>query len=210
MHPRTCHTRAQGVLAALVVSALCFGCLDEPEIEKRWTILDVESSSLDQFDELTAASTDITLDASVTYRDLLTGGYIAEVRVSADLALDDVRVGPDVPRLEMTHDIEMILQNSVTAGREIQLVTGWDHLIQHMSFAFTANVPARVPTAEGGMAAPTSAYLLLYLGEVDEIRLEDGRDSLVVTPFTLDRYEVLMTGYELLLPGQTLRSGVMR
>ena len=68
-------------------------------------------------------------------------------------------------------------------------MTGYDHLMQDIRLSFTAQLPDT--PASGGV------YLLLYMGAGDEIRLEDGRDSLVVTPFISTEYEVLHTGFAL-------------
>ena len=49
-------------------------------------------------------------------------------------------------------------------------------------------VPPAVLTS-GGL------FLVLYLGSGDEIELENGEDSLVVTPFVSSRREILHTGF---------------
>jgi hypothetical protein len=72
-------------------------------------------------------------------------------------------------------------------------VTGWTHLIQEVDLEFDAAVPA----ATDSSGAYLSAFLVTYLGEADEIELEDGSDSLVVTPFDIDEMEVLPIGMEL-------------
>ncbi|MDX2473755.1 MAG: hypothetical protein QNL91_08580, partial [Candidatus Krumholzibacteria bacterium] len=92
---------------------------------------------------------------------------------------------------------EQVLTNSVTIGRATRAVTGFDHLIQAVDFTFEANVPADLFAGDPDSVANRGLYLLLYLGEGDEVELEGNRDSLVVTPFPVDQYELLFTGFAL-------------
>jgi hypothetical protein len=71
--------------------------------------------------------------------------------------------------------------------------------MQDFNLAFTAQVPAAL-TAPG---APGGLYLVLYMGSGDEIRLQNGTDSLVVTPFVSTDKEVLHSGYTLNLSAAT-------
>jgi hypothetical protein len=67
--------------------------------------------------------------------------------------------------------------------------------MQSIDLSFTAQVP---PEMFSGGTTPTGGlFLLLYMGDGDEIELQDGTDSLVVTPFVSTDYEVLHTGFPL-------------
>jgi hypothetical protein len=73
-------------------------------------------------------------------------------------------------------------------------VTGFDHLIHEVDLSFVASVP---PAMFAGGSATGGLYLLLYLGDGEEIELPSGADSLVVTPFVSSDVEVLHTGFVL-------------
>jgi hypothetical protein len=187
------HSHALVMLAGL---GLCLGCLGEPEIEDRWTRLDIASTNIVPGQTLEGDSTLVRVQGSITYRSIITGAVVTEVRVSSTMTAGDVQVDPEAPRLEMARDIDDILQNSVTAGRAVRSVTGWDHLIQPIDLSFSARMPTMVDTS-GTPLTPAGVWLVTYLGDEDEIELEDGRDSLVVTPFVSGEYEILAVGLTL-------------
>jgi hypothetical protein len=87
----------------------------------------------------------------------------------------------------MAAAIDLILQNSVSIGRDTKLVTGWDHLVQPFDFSFSATVPSGTP----------GLFLVCYLGSANEVELPDGSDSLVVIPFPSAQYQVLPVGLPL-------------
>jgi len=172
------------------------GCLGEPEIDERWTLL--EFVSVNPQVGTTPPSDqpiDVTVSSRITYRSILTGFLVAEVRYSDTVAPSSVSLNPNLHTAPIASDIDRILANSVTAGRATKVITGWDHLMQSVNLSFTALVPAAMfangPTPVGGL------YLILYVGEGDEIRRQDGTDSLVVTPFVSTDYELLHTGFVL-------------
>lgn len=185
------HLRGRAALAlSLAALVTGFGCLGEPEIDERWTLL--EFVTVDPLPGQSATANlplDVTVRGRVTYRDILTGFLVAELRYSDSVSPESVVLQPTAHTLSVAADVDRILANSVTAGRATRAVTGWDHLMQDVSLSFTAQVP--------DSATGRGLYLLLYMGEGDEIRLQDGRDSLVVTPFVSTDYEVLHTGFEL-------------
>jgi hypothetical protein len=182
------------VAGALAVAAAA-GCLGEPEIEDRWTRLDVLSSNVSAGTARAVGdSVPVSLRTAITYRQILTGFLVVELRASGAMDAGDVEIDPEAPRLDMAHDIDALLASSVTAGRATRAVTGWDHLIQEVGLSFTGRVPA---SADSGGAAPVGLFLLAYLAEGEEIELEDGSDSLVVTPFPSDEYQILPVGFEL-------------
>lgn len=187
------------VAAALVAAALAAftGCLDEPEIDERWTLLEVvESTPVAQAQLDAAGPIPVQVTGRITYRDIHTGFAVAELRYSPTLTPADLALDPETHDEGQASQIDLILANSVTAGRATRAVTGFDHLIQEVDLSFDGWVPAEMTasgTPVGGM------FLVFYLGEGDEIRLGGGRDSLVVTPFDSGDYEILSTGLELLV-----------
>ncbi|MGD8415244.1 MAG: hypothetical protein PVF33_13475 [Candidatus Latescibacterota bacterium] len=169
---------------------LSVGCLGEPEIDERWTL--VQFLEADPQPGQTAAPAqplDVSVEGRITYRSILTGFLVAEVRYSDTVTPASVDLDPSRHTEEIAKEIDLILANSVTAGRATRAVTGWDHLMQDFTLSFTAQVPDSA--GNGGL------FLLLYMGDGDEIRLQDGRDSLVVTPFVSGEREVLHTGFAL-------------
>ena len=177
--------------SALVVVVSVTGCFDEPEIEDRWTRLDIRSSSVVSGQILPGGvPQDITVSTDITYRKIVTGFAVAELRASS-LPTSAVMLHPNAPRLTMAQDIDRILQSSVTLGRATRAITGWDHLIQHIDFQFTGTAPAAPDSMSAGL------YLLFYLGSGVEVELPNGADSIVVTPFDSETMELLPVGLEL-------------
>jgi hypothetical protein len=188
-------SRAAAVLPVLAAVALA-GCLGEPEIDERWTILEmVEVTPQPAQTSPGGQPLNVSVTGRITYRDILTGFLVAEVRYSDTISPASVPLDPTENTLEAAQAIDQILANSVTTGRATRAVTGFDHLMQDIDLTFTAAVPPAMYA--GGGTAGRGLYLLLYMGEGDEIELANGTDSLVVTPFVSTRYEVLHTGFAL-------------
>lgn len=181
-----------GAFVALAgLSLATSGCLGEPEVEDRWTRVDIAGASLTPYQEVQAGSTvPITGQMTVTYRAILTGIAVAELRAST-VAAASVVLSPDADRPPMATDIDRILANSVTLGRATRAVTGWHHLIQRIDFAFDGVVPAMADSNSAGL------FLVCYLGDGEEVERADGSDSLVVTPFDSGTYQILPVGMEL-------------
>jgi len=185
--------RRIGMLVVVLGAVLTCGCLGKPEIEDRWTRIDIASSSVTPYQTLTTgAAQPISVRAAITYRKILTGFAVVDLRASS-VAGSAVEVHPAANRVRMAGEIDMILQNSVSVGRATRAVTGWDHLIQHIDFTFVG-VPPAVLDSTG---APAGLFLLCYLGSGVEVERADGSDSLVVTPFPSQQYELLPVGLEL-------------
>jgi hypothetical protein len=194
---RSVRTAWCGPVAAALLLA-CGGCLGEPPIDERWTLLEFESATPALGAAVAADSTlTVSVRGRITYREIQTGFLVAELRYSDTLAPADVPLDPEVHSLEHALAVERILANSVTAGRATRAVTGFDHLIQAIDLRFTAPVPAGLGTAAGDSAATRGLFLVLYLGEGDLQELPAGGDSLVVTPFDVEASRTLFCGYPL-------------
>lgn len=182
------------VCLAISLAALS-SCLGEPEVDERWTLLEFEDVSPSPGRLMPADQPiNVSVTGRITYRSILTGFLVAEVRYSDTVPPSVVSLDPGEHTEEIAADIDRILANSVTAGRATQIVTGFDHLIHEVDLSFVASVP---PAMFAGGSATGGLYLLLYLGDGEEIELPSGADSLVVTPFVSSDVEVLHTGFVL-------------
>jgi hypothetical protein len=132
----------------------------------------------------------VSVKGRITYRSILTGFLVAEVRYSPTIAPKSVALNPDEHTLKDAESIDRILANSVTTGRATYPSTGFDHLMQDVDFNFTAQLPAGATTSGG-------CYLLLYMGKGDKIERQGQPDTLIVTPFVSTNKEVLHTGFAL-------------
>ncbi|HKQ59158.1 MAG TPA: hypothetical protein VJY35_14955 [Candidatus Eisenbacteria bacterium] len=192
MSARRASVRIAPRLVGLAVGvAVLGGCLWEPKVEDQWTRVDLESASVVPYQALpTGTPVTFTGRANVTYRAILTGAMVAELRASSSLTSAAMALHPDADREVMAAAIDRIMQSSVSLGRDTRLVTGWDHLIVPFDFSFSASVPAVLDSA----GAPIGLFLICYLGSADEIELPGGGDSLVVTPYVSTQYQVLPVG----------------
>ena len=189
LRPRWPARRVAALLLLGVTAAGLGGCLWEPKIEDKWTRVDLESASVVPGQVVPAGSTvTFTGRTTITYRAILTGAVVAELRAST-VSSSGTIVAPDADREAMAAAIDLILQNSVTLGRDTKLVTGWDHLVQPFDFSFSATVPGGTP----------GVFLVCYLGSAEEVELPGGGDSLVVTPFPSAAYQVLPVGLPLVV-----------
>ena len=179
----------------LVVAAVALGgCFGAPQIEDRWTRVDLENSNLVPL-QAVAIGTPLTISgrANITYRRILTGVVVAELRASSTLLSSAVAIRPDAERVPMAQAIELVLQNSVSLGRDARPVTGWDHLIQHLDFSFNGSIPAGTDSS----GAPVSLFLVCYLGDGQRVERQGQPDTLIVTPFLSTTYRILPVGLEL-------------
>jgi len=193
-------TGARARAAALPLAALalaCSGCLGEPKLEDRWTRVDMKGASLAPSQAVAAGSTlPVHVSSDVTYRRIVTGYAVAELRASTALAPGALQLRPDADRLRMATDIDRLLATSVSMGREVRAITGWDHLIQHIDFTFSGVVPGSLTDSLG--TGPTAGlFLVCYLGSGVRIELPSGADSIFVTPFPSNPYEILPVGLAL-------------
>jgi hypothetical protein len=180
------------VLAAVIVA----GCvLDEPEVDERWTLVEFLDVSPAPGQTRTASQPiQVNANGRITYRRIVTGFLVAEVRYSDTISPQNVVLTPDDHTEACALAVDRILAASVSTGRATRAVTGFDHLMQDIDLSFTAQVPAAMATNPGG---PGGLYLVLYMGSGEEIELSSGEDSLVVTPFVSSATEILHTGFPL-------------
>lgn len=171
--------------------ALLAGCLTKPPVEESWTkleILDVQSSAPSPEDTLGA----VNVRARITYRAIVTGSIVADVRYVADPAIvADLAANPldaREPQLESAQRIDALIQSTTSVGFAHQLVTGFDHLIREVDLAIEGD-----PFTPDSVAVDSSgAFLLvLYMADVDEVELESGEEILEVTPYFTTDLEIL-------------------
>jgi hypothetical protein len=170
-------------LAALLLA----GCLGEPKIEDRWTRLDVFEPPA--VAPVAPGTAHLDLRGQVIYRSVMTGFIVAEIRVSDTVPYGSVDFDPERDRVQIMDDVNLVLQNSTSAGFTALPFAGWDHLIQDVELAIDLPVPP--PPAGGGV------YLLFYLADGEEEELPTGEEILVITPFDFPGREVLPVGVEL-------------
>jgi hypothetical protein len=187
---RRVFSRRRAALLSALAAVSVLACLEEPDIDERWSKIEFLNVSPGPEDSRSATQPiNVSVNGRITYRDILTGFVVAEVRYSPTISPGSVTLDPEEHTLESAQAVDRILANSVTAGRATRAVTGFDHLMQDVHLSFTATVPPLTPGGPGGV------YLVLYMGDGDEIELANGEDSLVVTPFVSTDREVLHTGF---------------
>jgi hypothetical protein len=188
-------TRALAASTAIAGLALALaGCFDAPKLEDRWTRVDMLGASLAPAQPVTAGSTiPVQVSSDLYYRRILTGYAVAELRASTTIAPGMLQMNPNADRLRMANDMDRLLATSVSMGREARAVTGWDHLIQHIDFAFTGVVPGTVTDSVG--TGPTAGlFLVCYLGSGVKVERQDGTDTVIVTPYPSTPYQILPVG----------------
>jgi len=190
---------ARGRLLVLAACcALAAGCLGEPKIEDRWTRVDLDAATFTPGQPLNPASAcSVEVASKITYRKIVTGYAVMELRASSAVTAAQVVLAADAPRMRMAEDIDRILPNSVSLGRVVRPITGWDHLIQRFDMKFGAQLPAA--TDSSGM--PVSVFLLTYLGSGEKIERPNQPDTVIVTPFVSTDMEILPVGMPVVVTG---------
>jgi hypothetical protein len=179
----------------LIVGAALSGCLGRPKLEDRWTRIDLLSTNVATMQATSVGATvPVSVRTQIIYRAIVTGYEVVELRTSSTFTPSNVAVRPDAPRLQMAMDIDRILANSVSGGRAIRAVTGWDHLMQTIDLSFTGVVPATGDTTGGATAG---AFVLCYLASGVKIELPSGADTIVTTPLPSTNYQLLPIGVPL-------------
>jgi hypothetical protein len=193
-------TRARAASAAALAAALVApGCLEEPTLEERWTKLEILGASPTTPDDFaTGDSTTVNVRARVTFRKILTGDVVAELRYSDVVDAGDVDLKAEAPELASAQDVDRILQNSVALGTSTVLVTGFDHLIREIDMSFAAVAPpAPIGVPVDSTGAIPGLFLVLYMGDAEEMENDDGTETLVIDPFLTTEREILSAGMEL-------------
>lgn len=181
------------------------GCLGEPPIEEQWTRLEILQASPTDANAFSvgSATTPVTMRARVTYREILTGFLVAELRAGNGVTTAGTRLDADDP-LAVARDVDQILASSTAIGTEAIPVTGWDHLVQELNITFDAGTatPTAADTsvaAAGSVPVASSGlFLLLYFSDdVQEVELQSGEEIEIVTPVFSDQRDILSTGIEI-------------
>lgn len=193
-------SRRGASIGALLAAVLMPGCLGEPPIEERWTLLEIANGP-DVTEIVPGQSTPISLTARITYREILTGAVIAEVRASTSLQPGDTGFENDSDPLGEARDVDEVLRNSVSLGFATRAVTGFDHLVQEIPLTIdAAGLTPPIPNSTAADSLQGSAsglFLVVYFGQVDEVEIQGGEEIDVVTPFFSDQWDILSSGVEL-------------
>jgi hypothetical protein len=162
------------------------GCLWEPEIEDSWTRLDV----IEPASPAAVAGGAVQIRSRITYREIMTGDVIAELRVSDVVTHDAVQLGPTADREALLEDVELILNNSQRLGAAAVPVTGWTHLMQEFTLELDASGIPSDP-AQG------YAFIVVYFGQSETVELPDGTEITTFEPGDFRETHVLPAGVEL-------------
>jgi hypothetical protein len=190
---------ARSLLLGLAAATLP-SCLAEPPIEERWTRLEIlEASPVDLQAFQGGGPVTVAVRARITYREILTGFLVAEVRQSPTLTDDDTRFEFADRHLDIARDVDLVLTNSTALGSETVPVTGFDHLIQEIDLSFEANPAQGSQAPPPGSESPSSdLFLVLYFSDdVEEVELESGEEIEVIDPLLSTEADILSTGREL-------------
>lgn len=186
-------------VAFTLACTLLSGCLGAPRLEDRWTRVDILSSNAVPYQMIPVGSDSFTVHARITYRTIVTGYAVAELRGSTTLLPTSVEIAPLAPRLPMAQGIDSVLSHSVSLGRMTRAITGWDHLMQELNLDFRATVPA-VLTDSSSTGPPTGLFLLCYLGSGVKVERVNQPDTVIITPFGSSQYQLLPVGMSLTAP----------
>ncbi len=182
----------------LVLALATSGCLDAPKLEDRWTRVDLDRTNLSTGESLTAGTMDsIHVETRITYRRIVTGYLVTELRASTTLGPASMTLEPTAPRLPMANDIDAILARSVSIGRAVRPVTGWDHLIQPVQLDFQAMPQATVDSSGVSLGPTDGLFLVCYLASGVRIERPGQADSIAITPFPSAPNQLLPVGMEL-------------
>src|SRR3979409_2708166 len=94
------------VLVLALGLGLLAGCLGAPEIQDRWTRVDLLSSNLAARQAITpGAVTALSMSTPITYPPILPGFAFADLRASSATSAASVILDPNAPREQMALDI---------------------------------------------------------------------------------------------------------
>ena len=197
-------TRFLGFASLLAGLAFTAACLEEPPLEERWTYLEiVDATPTDAAQYSVGGTTPVAVSGRITYRELLTGFLVADLRATDVFTTDDTNFEredlQDMQYLDRAREVDLVLQNSISLGFDAVPITGFDHLIQDVTFSFDAGAiqPFQQVDTTATYAA-TGLFLLLYFSDdVQEVELSNGQEVEVVTPTFSDERDILSMGIEL-------------
>jgi hypothetical protein len=180
--------------AAVLLAAIAAGCLDSPSVEETWTRIEILSAVPATREGIVGqADVPVEVRARITYREILTGFLVADLRSAPGIAPGDVDLvddpDDDEDGLDVAREVDAILMSSTSVGVEAIEITGFDHLIQEATLEFDVTVPDT--SAAGGL------FLLVYFSsDVEELEDENGNeiDSILVTPTLSTERDILSAG----------------
>ncbi|MEZ4650279.1 MAG: hypothetical protein R3E97_16145 [Candidatus Eisenbacteria bacterium] len=182
------HLRGLLALACVLAMPTLGGCLGAPEIEDQWTRLDVVEVESGAIDPVTDEA-GLRVRGRITFRSILTGSLIMEIRSSETLGAKDVDLRDEADRLVTTRQIQTLLESTGASGGSSRAVTGFDRLIQEVDFYF----PGGVPAAPAGGAV----FAVFYFGDVEEVREPGGGETVVITARDFESEHILPGAYVL-------------
>jgi hypothetical protein len=173
--------------AVAAVALFLSGCLGTPPIEETWTRIELVTLTPATRQELSGSAA-LSLEARMTFRELLTGFLVADLRSStlspSEVDLED-DPDDDEDGLEVAREVDRILGSSSSLAVEAIPITGFDHLIRRLTF----ELDAAVSDSSG-----SNLYLLVYFSD-DVQEVEDGEmESIVVTPTLSTQRDILSAG----------------
>lgn len=185
---RRVRSSTPAALAAASFAFLAGGCFDAPPIEETWTRIELVSSSVNSREDFAGGAViPLRVEARITFRELLTGFLVVDVRSSATLTAADVDLeddpDDDEDGLDVARDVDRILLDSTSLAVEAVPITGFDHLIRDLE----VELDASVPDSAGNI------FLLVYFSD-DVEEVEDDMESIIVTPTLSTERDILSAG----------------
>jgi hypothetical protein len=163
--------------AAVIAGALlAAGCGEEPGPEDLLTLVEIDGGG----SPFSPGDTAIATRVEITFRDWFNGGAVAEARVSSSLTvaqLEPLLSGDAEARAEAW---ALVMAASMSAGFAERPMVGYRGLIREPEFVIPVTIPAGGDTAGNPF---TSAFVVAYLADVEEVEIEGQPDSLVVMPY---------------------------
>lgn len=177
----------------LLLALLLGGCLGEPPVEERWTNLEfLEVADFGVLPFHMGDSVSVHVTSRVTFRDQFVGFMVGELRVSQTLSADSLFLDHTSDAIIASENVDRLLTQSSPVARGTKGLAGFPQLRRTIDMQFEATVPGFVDgrfDPPGGV--PRGLFLVLYMGEGEEVEQEDGTDSLVVQPFLTHEDRIL-------------------
>jgi hypothetical protein len=197
-------SRSPALVAALLAPFLLGGCLGDPPIEERWTLLEVvRAGPTDANAYAGTAAIPVEARVRITFREVLTGFVVVEVRQSDTITASDTAFDRRGRHLDVARDVDFVLANSTSLGFATHPVTGFDHLVREVELSFDAS-PAqdtgRSPSPSESLSprAVSGLFLLVYFSDdVEEVEIAPGEEIEIVHPVLSTEMDILSTGLEL-------------